>query len=338
VPEFEIPKVGMADKERIYYLADERDKLVQRDKKLIEELGIQDSYLEFVEKDTEMLFQLQTEDGVRVKAGLIGAYTVSEMAMWLNEQVHAYVQMGTMGREYPIDSIETNRRLHANMISGYDKNRIVVSFEKFNEEDDSWSPISGVQAYFGKEDIELAKAFNQSEVSIGTLSALRINPENDSMPYEHFVKRWGEVKMSEVVGMSRLWRRSVDVLNEMNVKNTEMAWENMAYLTVAIMKMYVNREIDTLPKVFIYDTLSPIHRKLEKMFYMEKIVEANNLTSSDEVKGDVLKYHYGSPEIGGYEGQIIMGAATLGEYFIGSWEYLRSRNVDVLELLNNSRA
>ncbi len=291
-------------------------------------LGVNDPYFGLGGFGEETLMLLPTgRMGERVKVGTVSAYEPWQVAIWLNEQVNAYVAQGTMGINFRGDERAKNDELTAGMIGGYTGQRLLVTMEK--KRGKRYIPYAGVQAYPGLGEGSVKTAFQTNRTdSLSTLTALAVTGEaNDSIAYREFLSKHGSKSERQVVELSRLWRREPKVLEVMGVAERELGWVMMAYLGIAIERAVLTG-LYPEHSILLYDTTRKIQTGLVEKFEAREIVHHNCLTPTEAIMSTILAYHYGDKEEwGGYEKELIVGTMSIGTYALSAKMYLQGKGL-----------
>lgn len=315
-----------------YYTKADGFDLLTKHQEIAGEHGVHDPYYRFTDRNLPMRINEKLSDDTRVRVGEIGAYPAWQVAVWIHEQVARYVQAGTMGRKFDDRDEKKCRALTAAMMAGYDESRLIVTFDK-EQSNEGWTPIAGVQSYRGRGEGTLWEAVvGDKAVSVGSLTALKIDPQFESVGLSNLRDRYGGVGVQNVIEMSRLWRAESQKLVDVGVETTELSWMAMAFLILGIAQPVLRAEVEA-PALLMYDTSEKIQGELARIFDMRMIVDAAHLTPTEAVLATILKHHYGYDDDGGYAGELVLGEVAFAKYLLNAWIYLVRRGVNIIKLM-----
>lgn len=315
----------------LYYSEKVATELLETHQALAGEFKVQAPYYDFTNTGQESYVDVTLANDVSLKIGPIGAFTAHEMAAVLNEQVSIYVLLGTMGRNYPLRDKKANEELVAEMMGGFDADRVVVLFSK--QRPGGVAPLASVQAYRGRSENLVAGVLRGEAMvpsTISTLVALRASKQGlESAAFLNFVQKWGHVTESDTVGMSRLMKLENELLRYHGVTEEDMAWKAMACLVPGVIISALEREVEP-PKLFVYDTHTKgIQRNLTEKFGMVEILNPGQVIAQPAVKNTILRYHYGAEGVAGdWLEDIRVGAVSSSDYLAGALNYLLQLGID----------
>lgn len=311
---------------QLFYDRDGTDQLLGLHQEIARKFGVERPYFDYTDQGTTLYVDQLLDDGVRLQIGQIGSFSRDTMARVYNEQAILYVLRNTMGPHYPENHKPTNIQLVAEMIGGVSADRLIVLLGKSTAKGDA--PLASVQAYSGTSETTLADGLrgdeNEVKLTLATFQALRATEMGiQSAAFNDFIRRYGQVRENQAMGMSRLFNRTPNEAKLMEVKNSNQAWTAMSALVVGVHLM-AEKGSTTLPKLYMYDTTESIQTRLAALFGMEMILKNGFLKPRKDVRKGVLKYHYGGDGVGeSLLGDLVVGIARDEEYFHNAVSYLR---------------
>jgi len=310
----------------LYYNSDSLSQIQQFHLSLARRMGLESTYLNFADAGQDKLFQVDLNNGVKITAGPVGSYSKGQVGAMIHEQTLNYLLGQTMGKKFPVWDLSAIEELTSIMINGFDKHRLIVLFDKTTDE--GFKPIAGVQACFNDSENIIAgiTAFGGNKQSVlAPFQALKVsNPAGE--PTFSFLKKHGSLSEKDVVVMSRLFRQDDATAGLLGVDTRDYSWVSMAALGVAIGMYFPENEITNYPEILVYDTHTPkIQGKLESNFGTHLITKPGQVRATESIMSGILKYHYGSSQIGGYQDEIITGYANFSQYLEKSIAFLQTR-------------
>lgn len=256
-------------------------------------------YWDFTSKNERPVLEIKLE-GINFKAGSIGAFTTSEMAAFLQEQSWNYEHQDTMGKDFPKGSVEAETELLRIFLGGFSSDDVIIS--AYGQNGEGVKPIGGSRIVFGSGDKSLLQSAFTDASSLPTFQSVTLtglDPDFNS----------NEINIPEkkVACITRFWGQRRDVADKVGITRVNTPADVIALMGPSYV-MCANQKGNIIPNLALFDIHNgKVFDFVREYFGAKLVANGDKVKPAAEVLQTVLKYHYGNPNIGGYQGKINIG-------------------------------
>ncbi len=252
-----------------------------------------------------------------MKGGALGCFSAAEMAVIIHEQIRAYIAKETMGH-FPKDDPHKVQELVATMISGFDRETLMVAAQLPGEGKGSFStPVAMVRATIGRGQTPIKDQIGDEHSNLPTLAGL-------TFPAELLGPELAETPSDQVVCISRFAR------SEDSCQYPKLPLMVLKHLGSIF--QHLNQERPQALRQIIFDThtSSGVGKMAEKCFGASILVGPSHkledgspaVKPTQVIARSVLAEHYGNPydqdeNITGYYGEIKVMTTTIEDFITG---------------------
>ena len=285
-------------------------------------------YYDFTDKGQEPIFSLNLGP-MEMTVGRSGAFSKHEIGAWIQELAWNYVYQDTMGRGFPNGDLAAEQELLRIFMGGFSPEDllIVVNYET----QEGVKPIAGTRIVHGHGDRLVSVSAIENNSTIPTFQAVNLVRMN-----EGFDQKTLEVPEKNTVGITRYWAQKGEIAKLLEIDRCSTPADVIAVMPLAYVLAETTDGRSSNRELAVFD----IHKKRTAEFVRDQfearfVAQGENVVPTPQILDTILKYHYGPAEIGGYQGQIIVGAFDTRVFLEKSLEYFVKRKIDLPSLVSS---
>ncbi|KKR30624.1 hypothetical protein A2715_00360 [Candidatus Woesebacteria bacterium RIFCSPHIGHO2_01_FULL_39_32] len=287
--------------------------------------SIANPYYNFTEREQEPTFYLNL-GSLKMTAGRIGAYSTRKTAAWIQELAWNYVHQDTMGKGFPIGDLESEQELLRLFMGDFSSDDLLIIVEYETQE--GIKPIAGTRIVHGRGDRLVNISAFDNNSTLPTFQA--VNLVDINRDFETTVL---EVPEENAVCITRYWAQRADITTTLGVDRRSTPADVIAAMPLAYVLASGNNGRLVTPELAVFD----IHRRdtadfVRRHFGARVVADRDGVIPTPQILETILRYHYGPSEIGGYQGQIIVGAFDTNGFLQKSLEYFTRRQIELPSL------